>query len=409
MKRLPVLLMVCIMPVMAQVTVTPNVGLQVPYYNQPNWQVVIQYDLNKLDLLLSGNLPIPNLLITNLAGVFMPIPGCTTLGTVYSPYSNTCVPNGSVSQLIAGTNITLSPSSGVGAVTISAASTSSTPFSSVTGSTNTTAAMYVGSGASLGTTGTGTIVATAAATLANTPVLCSPGYAPTGVLPNGNATGCQSVTGGGGGGATLPYPGLVWATSATGGTVASASQIVGAIGVTAVTNATNAANVPAGGVSGAIAAINGGTGEAGVVTGVAYHNGTSPDTAANATQIQAAAGVCLNCTTFQFGYVGTPASNQSLGYVVQAADTVTVPVNCNESKAFGSTASTTTDVFILQNCTSGETSCTNVGTVTFTSSATGVYSCVSSFTVSPGGSLTILGPLTATIVNPSFAVAGTHN
>ncbi|MGA2890325.1 MAG: SGNH/GDSL hydrolase family protein [Terracidiphilus sp.] len=34
--------------------------------------------------------------------------------------------------------------------------------------------------------------------LASTPILCSAGNAPTGILPNGNATGCQSVSGGGG-------------------------------------------------------------------------------------------------------------------------------------------------------------------------------------------------------------------
>lgn len=392
----------------AQVTVTPNVGLQVPYYGQANWQVPIQYDLNRLDLLLSGNLPLPNLTVTNLPGLFAPVPGCTTIGYVYSPYGNTCVPNGSVTQLIAGTNITLSPTSGVGAVTVSAVTTGSLPFSSLTGATNVTAAMYVGSGASLGYTGTGLIAATTAAAFASTPTLCSSGYSPTGILPNGNATGCQAVGGGGGGGATLPYPGLVWATSATGGTVATAAQIVGAIGVTAVTNSTNAANVPASGVSGVLSATNGGTGESGL-TGVAYHNGSSPDTAANSAQMASAAGACLNCTAFQFGYVGTPSGSQSLGYVPQSGNTATIPVNCTGSQAFGSTASTTTDVFIIENCASGEMSCTNVGTITFTSSATGAYACSSSFTVAPGGSLTITGPSTATVVNPSFAIAGTHN
>ena len=56
-RRLLFMLLVAA-PLVAQVTVTPNIGLQVPYYNQQNWQVPIQYDLNRLDLLLSGNLPL---------------------------------------------------------------------------------------------------------------------------------------------------------------------------------------------------------------------------------------------------------------------------------------------------------------------------------------------------------------
>jgi hypothetical protein len=42
-------------------TVTPNIGLQVPAYNQTNWQVPITYDLNKIDLLLSGNALAPSI------------------------------------------------------------------------------------------------------------------------------------------------------------------------------------------------------------------------------------------------------------------------------------------------------------------------------------------------------------
>jgi len=67
-----------------------------------------------------------------------------------------------VSQIIAGTNVTISPSGGTGTVTINSTSTASTAFSAITGSTNTTAAMVVGTGASLATSGTGTIAATSA-------------------------------------------------------------------------------------------------------------------------------------------------------------------------------------------------------------------------------------------------------
>jgi hypothetical protein len=64
-------------------------------------------------------------------------------------------------NLIAGTNITLA-NSGSG-VTITASSTGATAFSALTSATNTTAAMLVGTGATLGTTGTGTITANAVA------------------------------------------------------------------------------------------------------------------------------------------------------------------------------------------------------------------------------------------------------
>ncbi len=59
--------------------------------------------------------------------------------------------------LVAGTNVTITgtwPDQ-----TIAASSTASTAFSAITGSTNTTAAMLVGSGASLGPTGSGTVSA----------------------------------------------------------------------------------------------------------------------------------------------------------------------------------------------------------------------------------------------------------
>ena len=68
-------------------TVTPNIGLQVPAFNQPNWQVPLNYDLNRLDLLLSGNLPLPGtsqnyLLLTSVP--FASLENCTgiSLGTV---------------------------------------------------------------------------------------------------------------------------------------------------------------------------------------------------------------------------------------------------------------------------------------------------------------------------------------
>ena len=69
---------------------------------------------------------------------------------------------GGVTQLVAGTNISLSPVGGTGVVTITASSTAATAFSALTGSTNSTATMIVGTGATLSTSGSGSITATAA-------------------------------------------------------------------------------------------------------------------------------------------------------------------------------------------------------------------------------------------------------
>lgn len=96
---------------------------------------------------------------------------------------------------------------------------STTAFSALTSGTNTSAALVLGSGASLSATGSGSITATAmpysgltgsiptwnqsttgnaatATALASSPSGCSAGQAPTGILANGNATGCAAIGGG---------------------------------------------------------------------------------------------------------------------------------------------------------------------------------------------------------------------
>jgi hypothetical protein len=80
-------------------------------------------------------------------------------------------------SLIAGSNITITPASN-GNVTIASTGGALTPFSNVTGGTNTSTAMLVGAGASLGPTASGTITANA--------------YS--GTLPNSNLTGGGSTT-----------------------------------------------------------------------------------------------------------------------------------------------------------------------------------------------------------------------
>jgi hypothetical protein len=84
-------------------------------------------------------------------------------------------------------------------------------------------------------------------------------------------------------GGVTPFSGLAYFSTSVAPAAATAAQIVAAIGSTAVANATNAA-----GLSATLAAASGGTGEAGTITGVAYHNGSSADTAASAAQIVAA-------------------------------------------------------------------------------------------------------------------------
>lgn len=50
---------------MAGETSTPNVGFQIPAFNQANWQVPINYDLNLLDLIFGGQYTVPALSVAN--------------------------------------------------------------------------------------------------------------------------------------------------------------------------------------------------------------------------------------------------------------------------------------------------------------------------------------------------------
>lgn len=46
-------------------TPTPNIGLQIPATGSNNWYIPLNYNFSKLDQLLSGNLPLPALSVTN--------------------------------------------------------------------------------------------------------------------------------------------------------------------------------------------------------------------------------------------------------------------------------------------------------------------------------------------------------
>jgi hypothetical protein len=51
---------------MAGETETPNIGLQIPAFNQPNWQVPLNYDLNLLDQIFGGEVQVPGLWVDTL-------------------------------------------------------------------------------------------------------------------------------------------------------------------------------------------------------------------------------------------------------------------------------------------------------------------------------------------------------
>jgi hypothetical protein len=79
---------------MASETSTPNVGLQIPAFNQPNWQVPTNFNWNLLDQIFGGLVTIPALsvasfIITNIgaqiAASFVPeTPAGVVPGNVYT-------------------------------------------------------------------------------------------------------------------------------------------------------------------------------------------------------------------------------------------------------------------------------------------------------------------------------------
>lgn len=50
---------------MASETSTPNIGLQIPAFNQGNWQVPTNFNWNLLDLIFGGEFTVPALSVTN--------------------------------------------------------------------------------------------------------------------------------------------------------------------------------------------------------------------------------------------------------------------------------------------------------------------------------------------------------
>lgn len=77
---------------MAGETITPNLGLQIPGNNQPNWQVPTNYNWNLLDQLFGGQITAPSLSLINLSVVNFTIPN---LGTILKNSFVQEIPTGS--------------------------------------------------------------------------------------------------------------------------------------------------------------------------------------------------------------------------------------------------------------------------------------------------------------------------
>jgi hypothetical protein len=84
---------------MAGETTTPNIGLQIAGFDQPNWQVPTNYNWNLLDLIFGGEIQVPaldvnvltvasfviaNFVASAAASFFAETPGGTVPGTVYT-------------------------------------------------------------------------------------------------------------------------------------------------------------------------------------------------------------------------------------------------------------------------------------------------------------------------------------
>ena len=131
------------------------------------------------------------------------------------------------------------------------------PFSSLTSATNTGAAMVVGTGASLGVSGSGTIAATTSLALASSPTGCTGGQFATGIAANGNAA-CATPSGTG---ITLSTTGASGLATLSGSAL-NIPHYAGSGTNSDITSLTGLTSLPSAGL-----------------TGYLYGNGSSPVTA----------------------------------------------------------------------------------------------------------------------------------
>lgn len=218
MKRALALLAVLWLPVCLhaqQSSTTPNIGLKIPFYGTQDWQIPLSYDLNQLDLFLSGNLPLPgldvngNLLVTGTltAPGFTPSFANIIAGLGYTPAADPGS-NGVVFRTGVGTSTAFSLPWGV-----TQGGTGLTSLPPSTGQTN-----YLRSAPN---------VATPALQYAPTRVLEVPDYNFPAITPGGTITAAVVAT------VTLPYTplGVAGTDTAhylriTGGTGAAESVLI---------------------------------------------------------------------------------------------------------------------------------------------------------------------------------------
>ena len=311
-------------PIFCQTVTTPNVGLEVPSSGSTNWNLPLNFNFNLLDQILGGTIQVPGLglQLKPLFGIGIPSTACTVNNEAQSYYDTTntpfveyschnlswfnvggsgggsgSFPTGFVFGLSGTTARTAVPAdlasllSGLsGCSTVnnlySPANGNCIPggggggggtFDSIGSGINTTATMTISTGASMGTTGSGTIAATSvpwsgltgsvptfnqnttgnaqtANSLAVTPNTCSGGQVPIGVDASGNALGCFNPSGSVSG--TTGYYGKFASGTALG---------IGTIDYGITTAGTNTSSVPF--------QINDGSGQGGAFTSTA---GTSP-------------------------------------------------------------------------------------------------------------------------------------
>lgn len=221
---------------------TPNIGLNQVTYASPQWDVPLNQNANILDLLLSGNQALKGLMfVCQTTAPASPASGFVRLylncgdGLLHTKNSaGTDLPIGN-----SGTGVTSSGSLASGNVVVGAGGTtvsdSGTPIGSLVtidggqvithksiDASQLTGTINVARLPTLNQNTTGT-----AAALTGTPALCPTGQAPTGILSNGNATGC-AVTGGNA--LQQPSSGSGILTGSSASTATSVTTVAAALG-----------------------------------------------------------------------------------------------------------------------------------------------------------------------------------
>lgn len=267
-----------------QTTPTPNIGLNLVSYASPQWDVPLNQNANILDLLLSGNQALKGLMFICQSSPASPASGFVRVyvncGDGLLHTKNSAGVDAAIGN--SGNGVTASGNLGNGNVVVGAGGTavmdSNVPLGAIvtltggqvlvnksidaaqlTGTISTarfgfTPENQANKGAPSGYAplDSSSLVplanlptipfATTAAALSGTPALCSIGNAPTGILANGNATGCASIGGGSGSGLQPPVSGSGILTGASTTFATGVTTVAGALGYTPQNAATANSN-----------------------------------------------------------------------------------------------------------------------------------------------------------------------